>query len=88
MKYRKKPVEIEAYQMNASNDISVPSWIPDAISRGIIYKKDNELYVKTLEGDHHISRGDYVIKGVKGELYACKPDIFEMTYEPVEQESV
>lgn len=88
MKYRKKPVEIEAYQMNALNDASMPSWITDAISHGIIYRKDNELYIKTLEGDHHISRGDYVIKGVKGELYPCKPDIFKMTYEPVSEEYI
>lgn len=88
MKYRKKPVEIEAYQMNALNDVSMPSWITDAISQGIIYRKNNELYIKTLEGDHHISRGDYVIRGVKGELYPCKPDIFKMTYESVSEEYI
>jgi hypothetical protein len=42
-----------------------------------------ELYIKTLEGVHHVSVGDYVIQGVKGELYPCKPDIFEMTYEVI-----
>ena len=50
----------------------------------LIYKNKDLLYVKTLEGDHHVGEGDYIIKGIKGELYACKPDIFEMTYEEVE----
>ncbi len=44
-----------------------------------------ELFIKTLEGVHHVSVGDYVIKGVNGELYPCKPDIFEKTYESVEE---
>ena len=43
------------------------------------------LHIKTLEGNHHVSVGDYVIKGVQGELYPCKPDIFEQTYELVEE---
>lgn len=41
-----------------------------------------ELFIDTLEGTHHVSIGDYVIKGIKGELYPCKPDIFEESYEP------
>ena len=40
-----------------------------------------ELYIKTLEGEHHASVGDYIIQGVQGEIYPCKPDIFEATYE-------
>ena len=48
------------------------------------YEGQGELYIKTLEGIHHVSIGDYIIKGVKGELYPCKPDIFEQTYEVVE----
>lgn len=47
----------------------------------------NQLFINTLEGPHHVSDGDYIIKGVKGELYACKPDIFRMTYEEVAEES-
>lgn len=83
MKYRKKPVEIEAHQMEYLSVEPPPSWLIDAIKDGTIYEKNGERFIKTLEGEHHISRGDYVIKGVKGELYPCKPDIFEMTYEPV-----
>ena len=44
-----------------------------------------ELYIETLEGTHHVSVGDYVIQGVNGELYPCKPDIFEKTYEEVKE---
>ena len=44
-----------------------------------------EMYIGTLEGTMRVSWGDYIIQGVKGELYACKPDIFEMTYEKVEE---
>ena len=44
----------------------------------------DHLVIKTLEGDHHVSWGDYIIQGVQGELYPCKPDIFEQTYEKVE----
>lgn len=60
MKYRKKPVVIEAYQT------------------------DKELDIETLEGTMHASVGDYIITGVRGEKYPCKPDIFEQTYEPAD----
>lgn len=46
------------------------------------YKTDIELYIETLEGTMHASAGDYIITGVNGELYPCKPDIFQKTYEP------
>ena len=44
-----------------------------------------ELYIETLEGTHHVSVGDYIIQGLHGELYPCKPDIFEKTYEEVKE---
>lgn len=93
-KYRKKPVVVEAFQydgdLKASNGIYyVPDWAVKAFSEGIMYYDDlegepAELFIKTLEGVHHVSVGDFVIKGIKGELYPCKPDIFKETYEPVE----
>jgi len=93
MKYRKKPVEIEAFQYDGDFTYSdgtpyeAPEWIFQALEDGTMYFKDaGELYIKTLEGDHHASCGDYIIKGVQGELYPCKPDIFEQTYEPVRRE--
>ena len=91
-KYRKKPVEIEAFQydgdfMNKDGYYYVPGWAVNAKLEGVLYFEDGELFVNTLEGRHHASVGDYIIKGVKGELYPCKPDIFEMTYEEVNNKS-
>lgn len=88
MRFRKKPVIIEAFQfdgdlMNSKGHYYVPDWAVKAWQEGIMYYQGAELYIKTLEGDHHVSVGDYVICGVKGELYPCKPDIFEATYERV-----
>ena len=86
MKYRKKPVEIEAFQFKSYLDYSnstVPVWCCDAVASGVITDNGDHLVIKTLEGDHRADIGDYIIQGVKGELYLCKPDIFEMTYEEV-----
>lgn len=80
-KYRKKPVVIEAMQYLREENIAD---IQDFVGDNLIYNpEDNEYYIKTLEGNHRCTKGDYIIKGVKGELYPCKPDIFEMTYEKV-----
>lgn len=67
----------------------VPEWAVNANANGTLYFGEfedmpGELFVKTLEGDMHANVGDYIIKGVNGELYPCKPDIFEKTYEIVE----
>lgn len=62
----------------------VPEWAAKAYEDGTIYFKDQgEMYIKTPEGDHHASVGDYIIRGVNGELYPCKPDVFEKTYDIV-----
>jgi len=94
-KYIKKPVEIEAFQYDgdlkgSNGEYYVPEWAVKAFKDGIMYYDSLdcntppcELFIRTLEGNHHVSVGDYVIKGVKGELYPCKPDIFEETYEEV-----
>lgn len=76
MQYRKKPVVIEAEQFVNTNPINWRLWC-GAEDYG------NHLIIHTLEGDHRADLGDYIIKGVKGEFYPCKPDIFEMTYEKV-----
>jgi hypothetical protein len=81
MKYRKKPVVIEAVQFTGKNDAEVMAFCP--IARDPVDKKPN-LIIPTLEGEHLCSVGDWVIKGVAGEFYPCKPDIFERTYEKVE----
>ena len=91
--YRKKPVIIEAFQydgdlIDRTGHYYVPEWAQHANFEGVLYfdefeGKSGELFVKTLEGIHHASVGDYIIKGIKGELYPCKPDIFEATYEKI-----
>jgi len=80
-KYRKKPVVIEAVQFDGT-DRSV-EWLLPQLKSGEIGRTTNKLYIKTLEGIHTANVGDYIIKGVKGEFYPCKPDIFEQTYEEV-----
>ena len=87
MKYRKKPVVIEAMQYNASNSReSVMQWIYDNGGKCYLVKSinDSSIYIETLEGTMKADLNDYVIKGINGELYPCKPDIFEKTYEKVE----
>lgn len=82
MKYRKKPVEVEAIQLTEENKNQVFNWI--TCSKEAIYnEKGSAIKIQTLEGDMVASIGDYVIKGVEGEFYSCRADIFEMTYEPV-----
>jgi hypothetical protein len=86
MKYRKKPVVIEAFQYNGDlmcDDI--PEWVSNAYNHdsSIYYAMSHSLYIKTLEGPMHISLGDYIIQGINGEIYPCKPDIFAKTYEEV-----
>ena len=90
MKYKKKPVVIEAFIWTGDeNQPEDPEWICAAIQEGDAYFTDvgtpnYRLNIVTLEGTMTASPGDYIIQGVKGELYPCKPDIFEATYEPVE----
>ena len=76
MKFRKKPVEIEATQ-----------WFKHGDHPMVKVLNENPLYgwVSTLEGGHVVTPGDWIITSVKGEHYPCKPDIFEMTYEKVEE---
>lgn len=89
--YRKKQVVIEAVQFNGfGNDNGQvilserPEWLVNEFGKKIIFfDKPNTLTIKTLEGEHIASIGDYIIKGVKGEMYPCKPDIFEATYDEV-----
>lgn len=90
MKYRKKPVVIEAVQLlwttwNEMCDFAGVGKIEDGKPEGVMLEGNKcGLRIPTLEGEMLASEGDYVIRGVKGELYPCKPDIFDATYEPVE----
>ncbi len=76
MKYTKKPVTIEAVVWAGDNIEEVVSFIG---WKNVSYDK-GKLRIQTLEGDLQASFGDYIIKGVKGEFYPCKPDIFSSTY--------
>jgi hypothetical protein len=94
-KYRKKPVTIEAMQLPSQmGDFTLaPSWFTDAFAPlnddegtasmkpGQVAWVGNDLAVCTLEGVVWARQGDYIIRGIKGELYPCKPDIFAATYE-------
>ncbi len=77
-KYRKKPVVIEAVEWTGNNRTEICEFIDQECFE---FDPHDGLVIHTLEGDHHASVGDYIIKGVHGEFYPCKPDIFEKTYE-------
>jgi hypothetical protein len=82
--YRKKPIVIEAIQLEDLEVYTLMS-IQHLVGLGkdIFEVKGDGLIIKTLEGDMRASIGDWIIKGVQGEFYPCKPDIFEKTYEKV-----
>lgn len=96
-RYRKKPVVVEAFQMTEArreDNSEWPQWLHEAWNKeayeaGSLYacalksQIDRRLAIHTLEGSHMVGWGDFIIQGVKGELYPCKPDIFEQTYEKV-----
>ena len=93
MRYRKKPVEIEAIKWTGYN----LNEVIDFVGESLLYEIYDDAWkvgkapvmvdmkIKTLEGNMTVSTGDYIIKGVQGEFYPCKPDIFEQTYEPVSE---
>ncbi len=84
MKFRKKPVVIEAMQFTEEDKEIVFRWI--TCNHYADWEGQNEVIkIETLEGDMIARKGDWVIKGVNGEFYPCKQDIFEKTYEKVEE---
>jgi hypothetical protein len=92
-KYRKKPIVIEAEQLIVDSDSRVNRYVPNGVNFGrprdiddfaSVHSLDGKYWVSTLEGPLVASDRDWIITGVKGERYPCKPDIFDMTYEPVE----
>ncbi len=85
-KFRKKPVVIEAFKLAVD---FIPDWFMDRVTTNEIilrgeYRDLQYCEIKTLEGVMRGEKGDWIIQGVKGEIYPCKPDIFTATYEPVE----
>lgn len=92
MRYKKKPVIVDVVQFlgfskkNGQVMFSErPQWIDDAIRDSVItfFGKRDTLSIETLEGEHTVEVNCWIIKGVHGELYSCKPDIFQETYEAV-----
>lgn len=92
MKYRKKSVVIEAVQWTGLNLEEIKSFVGESLQYDIIdtawevgkAPPHVNMIIKTLEGNHTCTKGDYIIKGIHGEFYPCKPDIFEESYELVE----
>ncbi len=93
MRYRKKQVVIDAFQWDGENHRGMWDFLTGKTNEPIsidtdIFDIDHDrikggLIIKTLEGEHLASVGDFIIKGIQGEFYPCKPDIFEATYEAV-----
>jgi hypothetical protein len=83
MKFRKKPVVIEAVQWNGFGKIPVIKGIKE-LDPYNEQGKQGMGWISTIEGGHEVTPGDWIITGIKGERYPCKPDIFEATYEPAE----
>ena len=83
-KFVKKPVVIEAIQYNGINITEIESFVGAKLPTVWLSVEDTQLIIPTLEGDMKVSKGDYIIKGVKGEFYPCKPDVFKSTYNVVE----
>ena len=94
-KYRKKPVEVEAVQFTGNNDDEIANFLKGQSAdvglratlsdEGKVLSCEKYIILKTLEGEMKAIKGDYIIKGVKGEFYPCKPDIFDETYERVKE---
>ena len=86
MKYRKNPIVVEAKQyLNDAESYNILHWVNEGQHKN---KKEHAAWINgvmiipTLEGDHTANVGDWIIEGVNGEFYPCKPDIFKKTYEP------
>lgn len=80
--YRKKPVVIEAMRWMGDNWPEITEWHESSLSNTFISFELDELKIKTLEGVMTADLGDWIIKGVRGEFYPCKDEIFQATYEP------
>ena len=83
-KFRKRLVVIEAFQMtkeHRASNVDWPEWLHEAWN-----PDDESLFIHTLEGDVRVTENDWIIRGVQGELYSCKPDIFAATYDSEEED--
>lgn len=94
--YRKKPVVVEAFQMTRESALRPSDWPSWLVAARVRPEGENALWLEdspegdvfvcgTLEGAHDVTWGDFIIQGVRGEIYPCKPDIFAETYDEVAQ---
>ena len=84
-KFVKKPVVVEAIQYNGINSTEVESFVGAKLPSVLLSVEDTQLIIPTLEGDMKVSKGDYIIKGIKGEFYPCKPDVFKQSYNMIKE---
>jgi hypothetical protein len=88
-KYRKRPIVIEARQFETNNEAGSPNmdalvnWMNQGSPTCVGWHNGTDIFIRTLEGEMRAEVKDWIIRGVKGEFYPCKPDIFAATYEPV-----
>lgn len=91
-KYRKKPVIVEARKFETNNEAdslninTLVLWMNQGSPIMRAWHNGTDIYIETMEGQLKASVGDWIIRGVNGEFYSCKPDIFEKTYEPVDSQ--
>ena len=84
-RFRKRPVEIDAFRLPL--DGPLPDWLEAAVASGVVRPLGAGAQIDTLEGLLTATPGDWIIRGVKGELYSCKPDVFALTYEAVDDDA-
>jgi hypothetical protein len=91
MRYRKRPVVIKAEQLTYDNAGAIVQWIVENGHKAVMRggpgggSRGGTVIIHTLEGNHLADVGDWIIRGVQGEFYPCKPDIFDATYEPADE---
>lgn len=87
--FKKKPKVVDAVRYLGCGNVenhATPEWLFEALESGTVkVGEDGSMIIETLEGQMTVSDGDWIIRGLKGELYPCKPDIFAETYEPTEE---
>ena len=83
-RFRKRPVEIDAFRLPLSDQM--PDWLMAAVASGKVRPYRGGCRIDTLEGLLTAAPEDWIIRGVKGELYSCKPEVFALTYEAVDEE--
>ena len=84
-RFRKRPVEIDAFKLPLEGPM--PDWLEAALAAGVVRPFGAGAQIDTLEGLLTAAPGDWIIRGVKDELYSCKPDVFALTYEAVEDDT-